>query len=326
MQKNIGIIGGLSWESTALYYKLINEAVRERLGRLNSAKLLLYSLNYEPIVQLEHEGKWDQIGEQLAQAAKNLQDAGADFIILCCNTLHKVTPAIEAAIHIPFLHIADAAGKLLVSHGVKKLGLLGTQFTMEDGFYASRLFEKFGLHVITPEADDRKRLDQIIYLELCRGKILPESSQEMRRMIDDLQQKGAEAVLLGCTELGLLMGQEDVSIPVYDTTVLHAQEAVKRSFELSKKYPANSSKDLVETYTHRVWNEKDLSAIDDLLDEEIVIHSLLGDFHGPASMKKVVTAWLQGFPNLNVKNTLIVGEKDYVTVHWDANGSHQGEF
>ncbi len=230
-QKTIGIIGGTSWESTALYYKLINESVRDRLGNLNSAKILLYSVNYESIVQLEHQEAWDEIGKQMGAAAKTLQDAGADFIILCCNTLHKVTPSIEAAIDIPFLHIADAAGKVLVENKARKIGLLGTKFTMEDGFYASRLESKFGLEVIVPDLHARNRIDQIIYQELCQGKISAQSKDEMIHIIQALQNEGAEAILLGCTELGLLIKPEDATIPVYDTTLLHAEEAVHLSFQ-----------------------------------------------------------------------------------------------
>lgn len=228
-QKTIGIIGGASWESTALYYKLINQSVRELLGGLNSAKILLYSVNYDPIVKLEREGRWDEVGNQLAIAAKSLQEAGADFLILCCNTLHKATPAIESAIQIPFLHIADAAGSILSKSNIQIIGLLGTQFTMEDGFYASRLKNKFGLRVITPELPDRIMVDQIIYDELCQGKVRPEAKEEMIRIIKMLQNNGAEVILLGCTELGLLIGSKDATIPVFDTTLLHAQQAVHMS-------------------------------------------------------------------------------------------------
>lgn len=229
-QKTIGMIGGVSWESTALYYQWINASVRERLGNLNSAKILLQSLNYEPIVKLEQEGKWDEVGKQIADAALVLQNGGADFLILCCNTLHKVTPSIESAIKIPFLHIADAAGKALVESHACKIGLLGTQFTMEEGFYSSRLEEKFGMEVIVPPLDDRKCLDHIIYDELCQGKVASESKRKLVRMIHTLQSSGAEAVLLGCTELGMLIAQKDVNIPIYDTAVLHARETVKSSF------------------------------------------------------------------------------------------------
>jgi len=210
---------------------LINESVRERLGILNSAKIFLYSVNYAPIIQLEQKGEWDEIGKQLGTIAKTLQDAGADVVILCCNTLHKVTSSIEAAIDIPFLHIADAAGKKLVDARIHKIGLLGTQFTMEDGFYSSRLESQFGLEVIVPELSDRQRMDQIIYHELCQGKIIDRSKDEMIHMIKALQDKGAEAVLLGCTELGMLITEENVDIPVYDTMILHAKEAVNFSLE-----------------------------------------------------------------------------------------------
>ncbi len=230
-QKNIGMIGGVSWESTVLYYKLINQTVREHLGSLNSAKILLYSLNYDPIVELERQGKWDEVGDELFHVAKTLQDGGADFIILCCNTLHKMTPSIERSITIPFLHIADAAGNVLVSKNVRKIGLLGTQFTMEDGFYSSRLENKFGLEVIVPNEDSRKRLDAIIYDELCQGKTLPRSKGTLIEIISDLNREGAEVVLLGCTELGMLVNQDDVNIPIYDTTLLHAKEAANWSMK-----------------------------------------------------------------------------------------------
>jgi aspartate racemase len=228
-QKKIGMIGGVSWESTVLYYKLINQTVREYLGGLNSAEILLYSLNYDPIVELERQEKWDDVGDELCQVAKTLQDGGADFIILCCNTLHKMTPAIEKGITIPFLHIADAAGNVLASKNIRKIGLLGTQFTMEDGFYSSRLKSKFGLEVIVPNESDRKKLDAIIYNELCQGKILPISKEILIQMINDLNREGAEVVLLGCTELGMLVNQDDVGTPIYDTTLLHAKEAADRS-------------------------------------------------------------------------------------------------
>ncbi|MBX9924703.1 MAG: amino acid racemase [Rhabdochlamydiaceae bacterium] len=198
-QKTIGIIGGVSWESTALYYKLINESVRDYLGGISSAKLFMSSLNYEPIVALERQGKWDQVGEILAATAKTLEDAGADFIILCCNTLHKVTSYIEACISVPFLHIADAAGKVAVEKGIQKIGLLGTQFTVEDGFYASRLKNKFRLDVVIPTQSDRKLIDDIIYNELCQGKVLFSSKADVIRIMQLLQKDGAEAILLGCT-------------------------------------------------------------------------------------------------------------------------------
>lgn len=227
-QKIIGVIGGASWESTQLYYQLINQAIREQLGGLNSAKLLIYSVNYAPIIALEQQDNWTEIGIQIANIAKILEKGGADFVILCCNTLHKVTPSIEAALKIPFLHIADAAARLLVEANIQKVGLLGTRFTMEDGFYASRLKE-FGLSVLTPSLQERNRMDEIIYNELCQGKVIPASKTEVLNMMQHLQMQGAQAILLGCTELGMLIEQKDCAIPVYDTTVLHAREAVRQS-------------------------------------------------------------------------------------------------
>ncbi len=231
-QRTIGVIGGVSWESTALYYKLINEFVREHLGGLNSAKILLYSLNYEPIVALERQGKWGDVGHELAHAATTLQEGGADFIILCCNTLHKVASSIEKTVHIPFLHIADPAGNILKNNHIQKVALLGTQFTMEDGFYASRLTGKFGLEVMVPCEEDRKNLDTIIYDELCQGKISSESKQKLIQVIQDLNEHGAEAILLGCTELGMLIHDDDVEVPIYDTTLLHANEAASWSLNV----------------------------------------------------------------------------------------------
>lgn len=230
-QKVIGIIGGTSWESTALYYKLINQTVRDQLGNLNSAKILLYSINYDPIIKLEHEGNWSEIGKQLSLIAKKLQKGGASFVILCCNTLHKVTAEIEEAIEIPFFHIADAAGVSLIKNRVQKVGLLGTQFTMEDGFYTKRLQEKFGLEVIIPDLANRIRTDQIIYHELCQGKVFPGSKKEILTIIQDLHKNGAEAILLGCTELGMLISSEDAPLPIYDTTLLHAQQAALMSID-----------------------------------------------------------------------------------------------
>ena len=232
LQKTIGMIGGVSWESTLLYYQLINQSVREQFGGLRSAKLVIVSLDYESIVELERQDRWGEVGESLAEAACTLQNAGADFVILCCNTLHKAAPSIEGSISIPFVHIADAAGNKLRASEFEKIGLLGTKFTMEDGFYSSRLSEKFGLKVLTPELQDRKLMDNIIYKELCLGKCCPESKNEVIRMIKSLQQKGAEAILLGCTELGMLIKTEDASIPLYDTTLLHANEAVRLSLSL----------------------------------------------------------------------------------------------
>jgi aspartate racemase len=232
-QRMIGIIGGVSWESTALYYRLINTFVRDRLGNLNSANIIMKSINYEPIVKLEQKGEWEQVAAQLGKAAEVLQHSGANLVILCCNTLHKVAPFIEASIEVPFLHIADAVGNELVESKAKKVGLLGTQFTMEDGFYASRLENKFGLEVIVPNLTDRKLIDHIIYQELCQGKAFSQSRDKLIRITQDLQINGAEVILLACTELSILISSEDITIPVFDTTRIHAEKAVNLSFSHS---------------------------------------------------------------------------------------------
>lgn len=231
VQKTIGIIGGTSWESTALYYELINQQVRDRLGGLSSAKLLVHSLNYEPIEALEDQGNWGEVEKLLGEAAKVLEDAGADLIILSCNTLHKVAPYIESRISTPFCHIAVSAGKALVAAEIKKVGLLGTQFTMEDGFYSSKLKDSFDLEVVTPDLVDRQLIDKIIYRELCLGTVSLESKSEILRIIEKLQKQGAEAILLGCTELGILIKQGDIQIPIFDTTLLHVRDVVEFSFD-----------------------------------------------------------------------------------------------
>ena len=224
--KKIGLIGGVSWESTVLYYQQINQIIRDKLGGLNSAQLIIESLNYAPIVQLEQESNWQQVAEQLIKAAQTIEKAGADLLLLGCNTLHKVAPAIESSISIPFLHIADGAGALFRKKGIKKIGLLGTQFTMEEGFYAQRLASKFGLQVLTPSLEERIAIDRIIYQELCVGTINPESKKILKNTILSMEQSGAEGVLLACTELGIIIKSEDVSITMLDTTVIHVEMAV----------------------------------------------------------------------------------------------------
>lgn len=226
MQKTIGLIGGVSWESTALYYQLINQAVREKFGGLNSAKLIINSLNYAPIVQLERQSNWNAVTEILISAAHTLEKSGADLLLLGCNTLHKVAPAIEKSISIPFIHIADGAGEKFKKINLKKIGLLGTQFTMEEGFYADRLENKFDLQVITPTLKERHIIDKIIYDELCVGIINPESKEFVKNTIDSMIQSGAEGILLGCTELGIIIKSKDVAVTMLDTTVLHAETAV----------------------------------------------------------------------------------------------------
>lgn len=223
--KTIGLIGGMSWESTIPYYRQINERIKERLGGLHSAKVVLYSVDFHEIERLQHAGDWDAAGRVLADAARSLTAAGADFLVLCTNTMHKVAPAIEAAVDIPLLHIADPTAAAIRAAGVSTVGLLGTRFTMEQAFYKERLEEKFGLRVLTPAESDRQVVHRIIYDELCLGQICDESRQEYRRIIAALVEQGAEAVILGCTEISLLVGPADASVPLFDTTALHARHA-----------------------------------------------------------------------------------------------------
>ncbi|MBD9574181.1 aspartate/glutamate racemase family protein [Pseudomonas sp. PDM23] len=223
--KTIGLIGGMSWESTIPYYRQINERIKERLGGLHSAKVALYSVDFHEIERLQHAGDWDAAGRVLADAARSLKAAGADFLVLCTNTMHKVAPAIEAAVDIPLLHIADPTAEAIRAAGVSTVGLLGTRFTMEQAFYKDRLVEKFGLKVLTPNEAERQVVHRIIYEELCLGRIRDESREEYRRIIAALVEQGAEAVILGCTEISLLVGPADASVPLFDTTALHALHA-----------------------------------------------------------------------------------------------------
>jgi aspartate racemase len=223
--KTIGLIGGMSWESTIPYYRQINERIKERLGGLHSAKVALYSVDFHEIERLQHAGDWDAAGRVLADAARSLQAAGADFLVLCTNTMHKVAPAIEAAVDIPLLHIADPTAEAIRAAGVATVGLLGTRFTMEQAFYKDRLVETFGLTVLTPSEADRQVVHRIIYEELCLGRIRDESREEYRRIIAALVAQGAEAVILGCTEISLLVGPADATVPLFDTTALHALHA-----------------------------------------------------------------------------------------------------
>ncbi|MBB4862763.1 aspartate racemase [Pseudomonas nitritireducens] len=223
--KTIGLIGGMSWESTIPYYRQINERIKEKLGGLHSAKIALYSVDFHEIERLQHAGDWDAAGRLLAAAALALKAAGADFLVLCTNTMHKVAPAIEVAVDIPLLHIADPTAEAIQAAGVSTVGLLGTRFTMEQAFYKDRLVEKYGLKVLTPDEADRQVVHRIIYEELCLGRIRDESRQEYRRIIAALVEQGAEAVILGCTEISLLVGPADASVPLFDTTALHALHA-----------------------------------------------------------------------------------------------------
>ncbi|ELZ1260776.1 aspartate/glutamate racemase family protein [Vibrio fluvialis] len=225
--KTIGMIGGMSWESTLSYYKAINEGVKAELGGLNSAQICLYSVNFEPIEKLQHEGKWDETAQLLAQAAKSVEAGGADFLLICTNTMHKVAPEIEAQISIPILHIADATAKQLQQDGIERVGLLGTCFTMEQEFYKGRLQQQFGIDVLIPDAEQRQQVHRVIYEELCLGTIRPESRAQYVEIVEDLHRRGAQAVILGCTEIALLIQQHDTDVPLYDTTKIHAEQAVQ---------------------------------------------------------------------------------------------------
>ncbi|MBY7802852.1 aspartate/glutamate racemase family protein [Vibrio fluvialis] len=225
--KTIGMIGGMSWESTLSYYKAINEGVKAALGGLNSAQICLYSVNFEPIEKLQHEGKWDETAQLLAQAAKSVEAGGADFLLICTNTMHKVAPEIEAQISIPILHIADATAKQLQQDGIERVGLLGIRFTMEQEFYKGRLQQQFGIDVLIPDAEQRQQVHRVIYEELCLGTIRPESRAQYVEIVEDLHRRGAQAVILGCTEIALLIQQHDTDVPLYDTTKIHAEQAVQ---------------------------------------------------------------------------------------------------
>ena len=229
--KTIGLIGGMSWESTVPYYRQVNEGIKARLGGLHSAKVVLYSVDFHEIEQLQRDGDWDAAGELLAEAARRLQSAGADLLVLCTNTMHKVAPQMEAAVAIPLLHIADATAAAITSAGHRTVGLLGTRFTMEQDFYRQRLQDRHGLNVLVPEAEDRTLVHDVIYDELCRGMIRDASRDAYRRIMDDLVSRGAEAIILGCTEIGLLVGEQDARVPLFDTTALHANAAVEAALE-----------------------------------------------------------------------------------------------
>ncbi|EMX7718175.1 aspartate/glutamate racemase [Salmonella enterica] len=224
--KTIGLLGGMSWESTIPYYKLINEGIKHQLGGLHSACLLLHSVDFHEIEECQRNGEWDKAGELLANAALGLQRAGAEAIVLCTNTMHKVSDVIESRCPLPFLHIADATGKAIKSQGMNRVALLGTRYTMEQDFYRKRLEQKFSLETIVPEAEERVRINSVIFDELCLGECKPESRQYYLQVIGQLAEQGAQAVIFGCTEIGLLVPEEQSALPVFDTTAIHASEAV----------------------------------------------------------------------------------------------------
>ncbi|AOY87980.1 aspartate/glutamate racemase [Marinobacter salinus] len=228
--KTIGLLGGMSWESTQTYYQLINQGVNARLGGLHSAKLILYSVDFAEIETLQHQGDWGKTAEILCDAALSLQRAGAELLLICTNTMHKVAPAIENALDIPLLHIADATAGVLKQDGITRIGLLGTRFTMDQDFYRKRL-EQAGIEVVTPDESQKAVVHRVIYEELCRGKVNPASKEAYLDIVASLAGRGAQGVILGCTEIGLLIGQTDTSVALYDTTKIHAAIAVDRTLE-----------------------------------------------------------------------------------------------
>lgn len=223
--KLIGLLGGMSWESTTNYYKIINETVRERLGGLHSARIVLYSVDFAPIAGLQHKGDWAGATEELISASKRLAAAGADCLVICTNTMHKVADPIASAINIPILHIADATAERLKASGISRVGLLGTRFTMEQDFYRGRLADR-GLDVVVPSEPNREIVHRIIYEELCKGQIRSESKAHYRRVVQELVGEGVEAVVLGCTEISMVIGESDSEVPLFDTTRIHAEAAV----------------------------------------------------------------------------------------------------
>ena len=222
--KTIGLIGGMSWESTVTYYKIINEVIKEKLGGLHSAKCVLYSVDFQEIEECQANGNWEKSGEILGEAAYNLEKAGADFIVICTNTMHKVVNQIKEKISIPILHIAEMTAEKILEKGLKNIALLGTKYTMEQDFYKSKLIEK-GINVIIPDKNDIEIINEVIYDELCLGTINSDSKKKFLEIVDKLRNKGAEGIILGCTEIGLLIKNEDTDVPLFDTAIIHAKQA-----------------------------------------------------------------------------------------------------
>jgi len=227
--KTIGLLGGMSWESTELYYRLINVGVKEKLGGLHSAKIAMYSVDFHQIERRQHSGDWAGTATILSDAAQKVAAAGANFLVICTNTMHKVAPQIEQAINIPILHIADATAERILEAGIKTIGLLGTNFTMEQAFYKGRLAETYGLNVIVPQRPDREIVHKVIYDELCLGHVVPTSGAAYLRIINEMADQGAEGIILGCTEITMLIQQEHTETPLFDTTAIHAQAAVAKA-------------------------------------------------------------------------------------------------
>ena len=228
--KTIGLIGGMSWESTVTYYKIINETIKEKLGGLHSAKCILYSVDFQEIEECQANGNWEKSGEILGEAAYNLEKAGADFIVICTNTMHKVVNQIKEKISIPILHIAEMTAEKILEKGLKNIALLGTKYTMEQDFYKSKLIEK-GINVIIPDKNDIEIINEVIYDELCLGTINSDSKKKFLEIVDKLRSKGAEGIILGCTEIGLLIKNEDTDVPLFDTAIIHAEQAAMYSIK-----------------------------------------------------------------------------------------------
>ena len=225
--KTIGLIGGMSWESSLEYYRLINQMVKEKLGEPHSAKSIMYSVDFAEYEKLQHEGKWAELTEKMVDIGQSLEQAGSDLVLICTNTMHKMAPEVQDSIEIPLLHIADAAADEIKSQNIKKVGLLGTKFTMEEDFYKGRLKEKHNIDVIIPKQEERNKVHKVIYQELISGIINDDSRREFQAIIKNLKTRGAEGVVLGCTEIPLLIKEKDSVIPVFDTTMLHARKSVE---------------------------------------------------------------------------------------------------
>jgi len=225
--KTIGLTGGMSWESSSEYYRIINETIKEKLGGLHSAKCILHSVDFEDIANLQHQGRWEELTKLMIDFAQTLERAGADLIVICTNTMHKMAEEIQNNINIPLLHIVDVTAEKIIEKGLSKLGLLGTEFTMEEDFYKKRLKERYNLDVIIPSDNDRKIIDNIIYNELCLGVKKESSKEKFKEVIKKLISDGADGVILGCTEIQLLISQEDVEAPLFDTTAIHSKAAVE---------------------------------------------------------------------------------------------------
>lgn len=229
MMKTIGLLGGMSWESTVEYYRIINERIRDLLGGLHSARIVLYSFDFDDIEILQREDRWDDAARTLTGAARDLEGAGADLLLICTNTMHKVAEEVQSGVSIPLLHIADATAARIGASGVDTVGLLGTSFTMEENFYRGRLRDRYGIEVIVPDADDRRTVHRVIYEELCMGEVREESRTVFARIIERMVSRGARGIVLGCTEIPLLVRPEDTDAPLFDTTEIHAAAAAERA-------------------------------------------------------------------------------------------------